>query len=151
MIDKEGRVMERSEQPTEGEILDWLRLYDAEGRNAAQDRAWSSALPRIARILWLRYCAEPPAGLEAIAGEYGFRAGHASALVQRGLALLARAEEQGGLPPTWGPEAPLGRAVIQWRLRNRRFVPRSRLSKALGTQHAPARPTAPLAGFSVPS
>jgi hypothetical protein len=118
--------MEYPERPTEDQITDWLHLYVAEWRRPVQARAWSAALPRLARILWLRYCVEPPLSLEAIAAEYGFRAAHASALAPRGLSPLARAEEQGDLPRPWDPESPLGRAVTRWRLQHRPFIPRPR-------------------------
>jgi hypothetical protein len=115
--------MDSPKHPTEDQILGWLRLYVPEGLGPLQARAWSADLPRLARILWLSYCAEPPLSLEAITTEYGFGAGHASMLTHRGLALLAGVEEQGDLPHPWDLESPLGRAVIRWRLQNRPFIP----------------------------
>jgi hypothetical protein len=122
---KMGR-MDHPDRPTEAQILGWLRLYVPEGLGPLQARAWAADLPRLARILWLSYCAEPPLSLEAIADERGVSQGVAVNLAQRGLALLAGVEEQGDLPHPWDPESPLGRAVIRWRLQNRPFIPQPR-------------------------
>jgi hypothetical protein len=118
--------MEHPDRPTEAQILAWLRLYDPEGRRPGPAREISASLPRLARILWLRYCAEPPLSLRAIAAEFGVSLAVAENRARRGLSLLAGAEEQGALRAPWDPDSPLGRAITLQRLRRRRFVPRAR-------------------------
>jgi hypothetical protein len=117
--------MDSPERPTDDQILAWLRLSAPERRPPARARTFSASLPRLARVLWLRYCAAPPLSVRAVAKEYGLGQPPVTLLAQRGLALLAWVEEQGTFPAPWDPDSPLGRAVILHRLRPRRFVPRA--------------------------
>jgi hypothetical protein len=117
--------MDHPERPTEAQILGWLSRSQSDQPRCAPGRPRS--LPRLARILWLRYCAEPPTSLEAIGDELGHSSKWVSGLAQQGLALLAHLEVDGQIADGWDPESRFGRAVIQWRLWHRPFIPRPRL------------------------
>jgi hypothetical protein len=102
--------MNHTRRPTENQIFDWQGLSTSARRLAPRQ---APSLPRLARVLWLSYIAGPPLNRTAIGAEYGLSLVRASALMRRGLSLLASLEEQGQLPEEWDPESPLGRAVAR--------------------------------------
>jgi len=112
--------MNRPERPTEGQIHDWLSQAQASLPRRALGQ--SRSLPRLARVLWLRYCVEPFPSTPSIANECSISTTRVWELMRQGVSLLAQGEEQGVLADGWDPESTLGQAVSVWRVRHRVFI-----------------------------
>jgi hypothetical protein len=116
--------MGEPERPTEAQLQAWMTTYWAGQPRRALGRPRS--LPRYARVLWLRYYADPPRTPEAIAAEYGLSPDRIAGIAQLGLSVLAHLGEDDRLGDGWDPESPLGRAVRRWQVQRRPFIPRWR-------------------------